>query len=105
MPTIESNRGVVTQINVFTVDSRNQQALIDLLIESARAASEVPGWLSASIHRSLDGTKVVNYAQSESMESAQSIIDRLRTEGYLDRNKQLAVAHPGLYDVVFTLDH
>ena len=67
MPVIESNRGVVTQINVFTVKPENQQALIDLLIDSARSVCHLPGWKSASIHRSFDGKTVVNYAQSSDM--------------------------------------
>jgi hypothetical protein len=32
------------------------------------------------------------------------VIGRLRSAGFLDRNKALGEAHPGLYDVVFTLD-
>jgi hypothetical protein len=38
------------------------------------------------------------------MEAASRVIDRLRKEGWLDRNKTLGEAHPGLYDVVFTLE-
>ena len=104
MPIIRANAGIVTQINVFTVPEGGQQALTDLLCESARFASETPGWLSASIHQSRDGTRVVNYAQSENLHAAQAVIDRLRRSGFLDRNKALGEAHPGLYDVVFTLD-
>ena len=103
MPIIRANAGIITQINVFTVAAGGQQALIDLLSESARFAKETPGWLSASLHRSRDGTRVVNYAQSESVEAAQAVIGRLRSAGFLDRNKALGEAHPGLYDVVFTL--
>ena len=102
MATITANQGIVTQINVFTVSPENQQALIELLQEAARFASQIPGWISASIHRSLDGTRVVNYAQSRDLDSAQRIIDALRGSGWLDRNKTLGEAHPGLYEVVFT---
>jgi antibiotic biosynthesis monooxygenase (ABM) superfamily enzyme len=102
MVTIRSNQGIITQINVFTVAPENQQALIDLLQEAAHFASNIPGWMSASIHRSLDGTRVVNYAQSQDLESAQRIIDALRDAGWLDRNKTLGEAHPGFYQVVFT---
>jgi len=102
MATITANQGIVTQINVFTVAPENQQALIDMLQEAAHFSSHIPGWISASIHRSLDGTRVVNYAQSEDLESAQRIIDALRDAGWLDRNKTLGEAHPGLYQVVFT---
>jgi hypothetical protein len=104
VPTIRANDGIVTQINVFTVPEGGQQALIDFLVESAKFSSSTAGWISASVHRSRDGTRVVNYAQSESLEAAQRIIDRLREEGWLDRNKALGEAHPGLYDVVFTLE-
>jgi hypothetical protein len=101
---INANSGIVTQINVFTVPEGGQQPLIELLADSARFASTTPGWISASLHRSLDGTRVVNYAQSESPEAAKRIIDRLREGGWLERNRAFGEAHPGLYDVVFTLE-
>jgi antibiotic biosynthesis monooxygenase (ABM) superfamily enzyme len=104
MPTINANTAIVTQINVFIVPEGGQQALIDFLQEAAKFASSTPGWLSASVHRSRDGTRVVNYAQSENLEAAQRIINRLREGGWLERNKALGEAHPGLYDVVFTLE-
>jgi heme-degrading monooxygenase HmoA len=104
VPTINANTEVVTQINVFTVPEGGQQALIDFLKEAAKFASTTPGWLSASVHRSRDGTRVVNYAQSENLQAAQRIIDRLRKAGWLERNKILGEAHPGLYEVVFTLE-
>jgi antibiotic biosynthesis monooxygenase (ABM) superfamily enzyme len=102
MPIIQANDGFITQINVFTVAPEKQQELIDLLSDAAAFASSISGWISASIHRSLDGTKVVNYAQSKDLESARRVIDALREAGWLDRNKALAEAHPGLYEVVFT---
>lgn len=104
MPEIKANTGKVTQINVFTVKPENQEALIALLIESARSVCHLPGWKSASIHRGLDGKTVVNYAQAADMESQERIVTSLRENGFLDRNKQLGVAHPALYEVVFTLE-
>jgi antibiotic biosynthesis monooxygenase (ABM) superfamily enzyme len=104
VPVIKANTGIVTQINVFTVPEGAQQALIELLAEAAKFASTTPGWISASVHRSRDGTRVVNYAQSESLAAAERIIDRLREAGWLERNKALGEAHPGLYEVVFTLE-
>jgi hypothetical protein len=104
VPSIIANTSVVTQINIFTVPEGGQQPLIELLIEAAKYASTTPGWLSASVHRSRDGTRVVNYAQSESIEAALRVIDRLRAGGWLERNKAFGEAHPGLYDVVFTLE-
>lgn len=94
----------VTQINVFTVQPGGQQPLIDYLSQAARVASEVPGWMSASLHRSIDGIRVVNYAQSEDLDAAQRVIRHLKAEGLLDGNKAFGQANPGLYEVSFTLD-
>jgi len=76
VPVIKANTGIVTQINVFTVPEGGQQALIEFLAQAAEFASATPGWISASIHRSRDGTRVVNYAQSDSLEAAERIITR-----------------------------
>ena len=92
MPSISANTNFVTQINVFTVPAGGQQALIELLIEAAKFVSTTPGWISASVHRSRDGTRVVNYAQCESMEASLRVIDRLREGGWLERNKALGEA-------------
>ncbi len=104
MPIIRAHTSVVTQINVFTVPEGRQQRLIDYLAQAAQVARQVPGWLSASLHRSLDGTRVVNYAQTENRDAAQRVIERLRSEGLIQGNKAFGEAHPGLYEVVFTLD-
>ena len=104
MPTIQAQTGVITQINVFTVPEGGQQALIELLTEAANASSQVDGWMSASLHRSLDGTRVVNYAQARDMDSMRRVFAKLDAEGFIARNKALGQAHPGLYEVVFTLD-
>lgn len=103
MPIIRVD-GTVTQINVFTVHPGQQQALLDYLAEAARVAAGVPGWMSASLHRSLDGTKVVNYAQSEDLDASRRVIERLMAEGMIQGNKAFGQASPGLYEVTFTLD-
>jgi Antibiotic biosynthesis monooxygenase len=63
---IRADAPVVTLINVFTVDPVDQQRLVEAW---GRATDDVmrhlPGFVSANLHRSLDGTKVVNYAQWE----------------------------------------
>ena len=64
MPTISKESELLTLINIFTVEPVNQQELIDLLVEATRTSvRNVQGFVSASLHRSLDGTKVAMYAQ------------------------------------------
>jgi Antibiotic biosynthesis monooxygenase len=105
MPTIEANSGVITQINVFTVKPENQQALVDHLISAASVARQVPGWKSISIHKSIDGKSVVNYAQAESLEAQERIFKQLSDKGVIEKGHQFGEAHPGLYEAVYTLDN
>ncbi|PKR90931.1 antibiotic biosynthesis monooxygenase [Pleomorphomonas diazotrophica] len=104
MPVIRAQSGLITQINVFTVPAGGQDALIGYLSRAAEVAREVDGWISASLHRSLDGTRVVNYAQSADEEAARRVVRHLMDRGLIQGNKAYGQANPGLYDVVFTLE-
>ncbi len=104
MPIIKADSGIITQINVFTVPDGEQKALVDYLARAARACRDVDGWLSASLHRSLDGTRVANYAQTVDLNTSKRVIDHMTRLGMIDGNKRFGEAHPGLYEVVFTLD-
>ena len=103
MPVIEAGKGVVTHINVFTVPAGKQQALVDSLRETIEAAKGLPGWISASIHRSFDGKQVVNYVQFESHAAAQAAVKHLLAGGFIQRNTALGTVAPGQYEVVHTL--
>jgi len=59
MTTISLSRKLVTLINVFTVEPANQERLLDLLARATETSvRHAPGFISASLHRGLDGTKV-----------------------------------------------
>jgi len=104
MPRIRENEGVITQVNVFECLPENQAALIELLNDAAQAVSDIDGWISASIHRNAEGTRVVNYAQCRDMASWEQVMKRLWADGWIERNKALGTAHPGLYEVVVTIE-
>ncbi len=64
MITISTENKVVTLINVFTVEPDNQQKLVDMLVEATeKTMKKLPGFVSATIHKSADGVRVANYAQ------------------------------------------
>ena len=64
----------VTLINVFTVDPTRQEELVDLLARATETSvRHAPGFISARLHRSLDGTKVTMYAQWQSREAYQAM--------------------------------
>jgi quinol monooxygenase YgiN len=61
--TISGNNNLITLINVFTVEPANQQRLIELLtLATEKSVRWAPGFVSASLHRSIDGAKVTMYA-------------------------------------------
>jgi heme-degrading monooxygenase HmoA len=92
---------VVTMINVFAVAPENQQQLIDLLVEGAeRVMATQPGYVSGHVHRSLDGTKVVVYAQWRSREDFQALAQNAEAAAHMRRVRELATFEPVLYEVV-----
>ena len=71
MVTIAEDKDVVTLINVFTVAPEDQQRLVDVLVDATQTVMrKQPGFISANIHRSFDGTRVTNYAQGSSRSSS-----------------------------------
>jgi quinol monooxygenase YgiN len=103
MPSIEVGNGIVTHINVFTVAPERRDELVQSLIETVKAARAMPGWISASIHRSLDGRQVTNYVQFESAEAAQRVTQQLLALGLIQRNTAIGKVSPGQYEVAYTL--
>jgi hypothetical protein len=93
-----------TQISVFTTTPEDQQALVDILAEAARYAREFAGWRSASLHCSLDGSRVGNYAQADSPDAMKAVFERLQAAGFMERTLAIATAHAGLYKVAYTLE-
>jgi quinol monooxygenase YgiN len=99
--TIRAGDPVVTLINVFAVAPERQQQLVDLLNQATIAVMrQLPGFVSANIHRSLDGTKVANYAQWASQEAFEAMLRNPAAREHLDAATRLAAAAPTLYEVV-----
>src|SRR5215510_11098881 len=94
---------IVTLINVFTVDPANQQRLLDLLARATEGSvSRAPGFLSATLHRSLDGAKVTMYAQWRSIEDYQAMRGDPAARPFLEEALTIASFEPGMYEVVQT---
>jgi protein-L-isoaspartate(D-aspartate) O-methyltransferase len=78
--TISRGRQVATAISVFTVEPHHQRRLADLLVRTTEEViSRLPGFLSASIHKSLDGTRVITSAQWQSREALEAMMAQAET--------------------------
>lgn len=64
--------------------------------------NRLPGYVSANIHRSLDGTRVVNYAQWRRVEDFEAMLHDPAAQEHMQSASTLAVSvEPHLYQVVF----
>jgi heme-degrading monooxygenase HmoA len=63
MPEIRADNDVVTQITTVKVPPDNQSEVLALMAERARFMATQPGFISISLHRSEDGSHLVNYVQ------------------------------------------
>src|SRR5216684_6870937 len=98
---ISTKSSVVTLINVFTVDPTHQQRLVELLARATETSvRHAPGFISASLHRSIDGTKVTMYAQWRSVADYQAMRENPTAMPYLQQALAIAKFYPGMYEVV-----
>jgi quinol monooxygenase YgiN len=101
MPTIDPQNKYLTLINVFTVDPADQQQLVELLTRATGdSVRKITGFISASLHRSIDGAKVTMYAQWRSIEDYQNMRNNAQASPYLEQALKIASFDPGMYEVV-----
>jgi quinol monooxygenase YgiN len=103
MITISQNKDVLTLINVFTVDPLHQQQLVDLLITATEnSIKKIQGFISSSLHRSIDGAKVTMYAQWQSIEDYQKMRNDPDALYYIQQALAISKFDSGMYEVVQT---
>jgi heme-degrading monooxygenase HmoA len=74
MPSTETGLGLLTFVNVFTVQPEKRQEVVSLLRTAARKTMcHLSGFVSANVYRSLDGKRGVNYVQWKSMADFQAM--------------------------------
>ena len=101
MATIDKDRKLMTLVNVFTVSPEKQAELATLLVQATQQTMRhVPGFISASIHRSLDGTKVINYAQWRTREDFASLQSHPQAAEHMKAAAALARFDPIVCEVV-----
>jgi heme-degrading monooxygenase HmoA len=101
MPDIGEKNGICTQITTVKLPPDSQEEVLKLMIERARFMATQPGFVSVNLHRSKDGSHVVNYIQwtnPEKLAAAHRSPEfRKRWPRFGELVKE---AEPCLYDVV-----
>ena len=101
MPEIRQNSGIVTQITTVKVPPDHQDEVLQLMTERAQFMATQPGFVSVSLHRSRDGSHVVNYVQWTSPEKLSAAHHSNEFRKKWPRFGELIEdVEPCLYDVV-----
>lgn len=103
MPEIRKDDGIVTQITTVKMDPENQSEVLKLMTERARFMATQPGFVSVSLHRSSDGSHVVNYVQWTSRDKLTAAHHNPEFRNKWPRFGELVEdVEPCLYEVVLT---
>jgi len=105
MPHIRTDNQPVTQITVIEPEPGKQAEALSLMIERARFMARQPGFISVSLHRSLDGRRIVNYIQWQSrdlLQSAHKLPEFRKEWDHFDQQTDEIDAH--LYEVALVMD-
>src|SRR6201996_2895434 len=105
MPQIQTRQQPVTQITIIESEPARQAEALSVMAERAQFMARQPGFVSISLHRSLDGRRIVNYVQwqnRELLQSAHRSPDFRKEWGKFDNLTDQIDPH--LYEVVQALD-
>jgi heme-degrading monooxygenase HmoA len=101
MSEIRPNNGICTQITTVKLSPDNQDEVLNLMKERAHFMATQPGFVSVNLHRSKDGSHVVNYVQWTSTDKLAAAHHSAEFRKKWPRFGELVKeADPCLYDVV-----
>jgi quinol monooxygenase YgiN len=101
----EAPEQAVVLINVFTVEPANQSRLVELLTRATDGVVDrAEGFISATLHRSIDGTKVTMYALWRSAEAYQAMRGNPGPLPFLEEALTIARFEPAMYEIVRRFD-
>ena len=89
----------------FSMQPENQPKMVELAQEHVKPAMEQPGLISATFHRSLDGTRVINYGQWQDKKAIEELVKQPgfgKDKPYWDG---IAENEYHLYEVVHTVNN
>lgn len=90
----------VTLINVFFTTPEQQQQLIDQWIRFTEAVRNEPGYVGTALHKSTDGTRMVNYAHWRSQADFDAFLKRHGAD-FAQFRQYSSNNDPHTYDVIY----
>jgi heme-degrading monooxygenase HmoA len=97
---ISQEGNLVTLINVFDTKPEQQQALIEQWSRFTEEVKDEPGFIGTALHRSTDGTRVINYAQWRSNADFDNFLKRHGAD-FAQFGQNASRIDPHTYEVVY----
>jgi len=105
MPQIQTNKQPLTQITIVESEPEKQAEALRVMTERARFMARQPGFVSISLHRSLDGRRIVNYVQWQNRDLLRSAHQSPEfRKQWNDFDKMTDEIDPHLYEVSEIMD-
>lgn len=98
--TLSLDNSLTTVIIIFRVEPERQQKLIEAIKEFLPTVKTQPGFVSANLHKSIDGVKVANYAQWESIEAFQAFRDNAEVQALAEPIFKFGEPDSHVYEIV-----
>ncbi|MBX9709103.1 MAG: antibiotic biosynthesis monooxygenase [Caulobacteraceae bacterium] len=95
---MDADDAPVVLINVFKVQPEKQDELIELLAALTRAQVGLPGFVSATLHRGLNGKTVANHAVWRSVEDWKAMTRNEAVAAAMVPIMAIATFEPNLYE-------
>ena len=100
MNTLSTDNKLTTVIIIFTVKPEQQQDLIKAIKEFLEIVKTQPGFVSANLHKSIDGIKVVNYAQWSSMDAFEAFRNNQEVQAKAKKLFEFDTPDSHVYEIV-----
>jgi heme-degrading monooxygenase HmoA len=97
---ITRENNLITLINVFETTPEQQQALIDQWIRFTEEVRNEPGYIGTALHKSKDGTRMINYAHWRSQEDFDAFL-KMHGADFAQFGRHISRMDPHTYDVVY----
>ncbi len=103
---MNSEEGKVVLINLFTIDKKDEDALVKAWSHDADFMKAQPGYISTQLHKGIGGSSIyINYAVWESVESFRKAFTSPEFQSRISKYPESAVASPHLFKKLAIPNH
>lgn len=103
---LETNNQLFTVINLMNPDSSNQERTLSLLEAGLQKTMiKQDGFVSSSLHMSLDNSYIINYAQWESENHLQAAADLVNSGGAPNMGEAFSLSNPDYHPFILTAQY